>query len=68
MKQFPLYLHRAAVTVGAEPLGFVFFTHQGSAAVGAYRREIRQPGSRFAQGRLDGRNLGDYLPAFLDID
>ena len=67
MQQFALYLHGAAVGIGAEPLGFVFLAHEGSAAVGADGGELRPRGAGLALGRLHCRYFGDDLAALLHI-
>ncbi len=68
MEEFSLDLHRAAVAVRTEPFRFVFFAHEGSAAVGTDPGEFRDFRSRFAPERLDSGYFRYDFPAFLDID
>ena len=67
MQQFALYLHGAAVGIGAEPLGLVFLAHEGSAAVGADGGELRPRGASLALRGFHCRYFGDYLAALLHI-
>ena len=58
-----LYLHRAAVCIGAEPAGAVFFADQGSAAVGTVAGKFRKPCVRPPASKVHACNLGDYFAA-----
>ena len=68
MHQPALYLHGAAVGVGAEPLGFVFAASQRRAAVGAQLRKLGNGCSFGAERHLHTRYLRNDLSALLYID
>ena len=65
MQQAALDLHRAAVLVGTEPLGFRLGLDQGRPTIRAVYREDGLLGICVAVGRVDAGNLGDDLPALL---
>ena len=68
MQQAALDLHRAAVLVRAEPLGFGLGLDEGRAAVRADAREDGRLRALRAVCGVDAGDLGDDLPAFLDVD
>ena len=67
MLQAALDLGGTALRIGAEPLGFSLFPHQGCSAVRAQMGEYGRQGAGRTVGKLHSRNLGDNLPAFFHI-
>ena len=62
-----LDLGRAALRIGAEPLGLSLFPHQGRAAVRAQMRENGRLGAGHTMGKLHPRDFGDDFSALLHI-